>query len=145
MFSSDLSFRKTRISAHFIDAAPAEGELVTVEGWVTYYDEVEKSWKPLENAEVRLYLDGRELGETRTNSYGMYSFSFLAPYIGKHKVEVRFKKRPGYEASSKTIEFQVLKGEEKRRIGRLARDIVILIIAALFLLFFTIFITRFKF
>ncbi len=142
MFSSDLSSRKTRISAHFIDAAPAEGELVTVEGWVTYYDEVEKSWKPLENAEVRVYLDGRELGETKTNSYGMYTFSFLAPYTGRHKVEVRLRKKPGYEASSKTIEFQVLKGEEKRRIGRLARNIVVLIIAAIFLLFLTLFAVR---
>ncbi len=142
MFSSDLSSRKTRISAHFIDAAPAEGELVTVEGWVTYYDEVEKSWKPLENAEVRVYLDGRELGETKTNSYGMYTFSFLAPYTGRHKVEVRLRKKPGYEASSKTIEFQVLKGEEKRRIGRLARNIVVLIIAAIFLLFLTLFVVR---
>ncbi len=144
MFSSDLSSRKTRISAHFLDAAPAEGDVVTVEGWVTYYDEAEKSWKPLENAEVRFYLDGRELGETKTNSYGMYSFSFLAPHLGKHKVEVRVRKKPGYEASSKTIEFQVLKGEEKRRIGKLARDILILIIALIFLLFLALFITRFR-
>ena len=143
MFSSDLSSRKTRISAHFLDAAPSEGEIVTVEGWVTFYDESDKSWKPLGNAEVKIYLDGRELGDTRTNNYGMYSFSFPAPYVGRHKIEVRFRKRLGYEASSKSIEFQVLKGEEKRRIGRLARDIVILIIAALFVLFLTVFITKF--
>ncbi len=144
MYSSDSFSRKTRVSAHFVDAAPAEGDIVTVEGWVTFYDELKKSWIPMEKARVSIYLDGREIGEAETNEYGMFSFSFMTPFAGKHKLEVRFKGKLGYEVSSKSMEFQVLKKEEKKRLGRLARDILILIIALVFLMFLTIFMAKFR-
>ncbi|WP_202319396.1 hypothetical protein [Archaeoglobus neptunius] len=139
MFSSDSYSRKTRISAHFLDAAPAEGDTVTVEGWLTYYDEKKKSWIPLENARVYIYLDGRELGNAETNSYGMFSFSFPVSFAAKHKLEVRFKGKAGYGVTSKTLEFQVLRREDKKRLGRLTRDIFLLILVMIFLLFLTIF------
>jgi len=137
-----LSSRKTRISAHFLDAAPAEDEIVTVEGWLTYYDEEKKSWIPLERAQVTIYVDGREVGKAETNEYGMFTFAFPAPYKGRHKLEVRFKGKAGYESSSKSLDFQVMEREQKLKLGRLARDVLLLIIALVFLLFVAIFITN---
>ncbi|AAB90587.1 MULTISPECIES: Ig-like domain repeat protein [Archaeoglobus] len=142
MSSSNLSSRKTRISAHFLDAAPAEDEIVTVEGWLTYYDEEKKSWIPLERAQVTIYVDGREVGKAETNEYGMFTFAFPAPYKGRHKLEVRFKGKAGYESSSKSLDFQVMEREQKLKLGRLARDVLLLIIALVFLLFVAIFITN---
>lgn len=142
MFSSDSSSRKTRISAHFLDAAPAEDEVVTVEGWLTYYDEEKKSWVPLEKAQVSIYVDGREVGKADTNEYGMFSFAFPAPYRGRHKLEVRFKGKTGYESCSKSLDFQVMEREQKLKVGRLARDVLLLIIALIFLLFVAMFITN---
>ncbi|WP_456329996.1 hypothetical protein [Archaeoglobus sp.] len=142
MSSSSLSSRKTRISAHFLDAAPAEDDIVTVEGWLTYYDEEKKSWIPLEKAQVTIYVDGRELGKAETNEFGMFSFAFPAPYKGKHKLEVRFKGKAGYESSSKSLDFQVMEREQKLKLGRLARDVFLLIIALIFLLFVAMFVTK---
>lgn len=143
MFSSDSFSHKTRVAAHFVDAAPAEGDMVTVEGWVTFYDEIKRSWIPLEGAKVSIYLDGREIGSSETNDYGMFSYTFMAPFAGKHKLEVRFKGKQGYEVSSKSMEFQVLKKEEKRRLGKLAKIIFVLIITLMFLMFLTVFIAKF--
>jgi len=142
MSSLNLSSRKTRISAHFLDAAPAEDEVVTVEGWLTYYDEEKKSWIPLERARVSIYVDGREIGKAETNEFGMFSFSFPAPYKGRHKLEVRFKGKAGYESSSKSLDFQVMEKEQKLKLGRLARDVFLLIIALIFLLFVAMFVTK---
>uniref|UniRef100_A0A7C3ZRD1 Uncharacterized protein n=1 Tax=Archaeoglobus fulgidus TaxID=2234 RepID=A0A7C3ZRD1_ARCFL len=142
MSSSDLSSSKTRISAHFLDAAPAEDEFVTVEGWLTYYDEKKKSWIPLGKAHVSIYVDGKEIGKAETNEFGMFSFTFPAPYKGKHRLEVRFKGKAEYESSSKSLDFQVIEKEQKLKLGRLARDVFLLIIALVFLLFVVIFTTK---
>ncbi len=142
MSSSNSSSRKTRISAHFLDAVPAEDEVVTVEGWLTYYDVEKKSWIPLGNAHVAIYVDGREVGKAETNEFGMFSFTFPAPYKGKHKLEVRFKGKAGYESSSKSLEFQVIEREQKLKLGKLARDVFLLIVALIFLLFVVVFITK---
>lgn len=147
MFSSDLSSRKTRtrISAHFVDT-PVEGDLATVEGWVTFYDETKKSWIPMERAKIHIYLDGREIGEAETNNYGMYSYSFLAPSAGKHKLEVRFKgkEKAGYEVSSKSLDFHVLKKEEKRRLGRALKTAFVLILVMIFLMLLTVFMAKLR-
>jgi hypothetical protein len=137
-----LSSRRTRIAAHFLDAFPAENDVVTVEGWLTYYDEQKKSWIPMERAPVYIYVDGREVGSTETNHYGMFSFSFPAPYYGKHKLEVRFKGRPGFEVCRKALDFEVTKKEEKLRLGKLARVVLMLIIALIFLMFLAVFISK---
>jgi len=137
MFSSD-SLSKTRISAHMLDAAPAEDDAVTVEGWLTYYDERRKSWQPMK-AEVSVYLDGREIGKAEANEYGMFSYTFPAPSMGKHKLEVRFKGKIGFEPSNKILEFQVIRREQKLRLWRLARDVLLLLIAISFLMFLLVF------
>ena len=96
----------------------------------------------MERSPVYIYVDSREVGSTETNQYGMFSFSFPAPYYGKHKLEVRFKGKPGYEVCRKSLEFQVVKKEEKLRLGRLARNILIILIALIFLMFLTVFISK---
>lgn len=145
MFSSDLSSHKTkiRISAHFVDT-PVEGDLATVEGWVTFYDETKKSWLPMERAKVHIYLDEKEIGKAETNNYGMYSYSFLAPFAGKHKLEVRFKGEGEYEASSKSLDFRVLKKEEKRKLGRIAKTVFVLILIIIFLMLLTLFMAKLR-
>ena len=143
MFSSDSFSRRTRVSAHFIDAAPAEGELVTVEGWVTSYDEKDKSWKPLARARVSVRVDGREVDVADTNEYGMFSVTFVAPSAGRHKLEVRFSK-PGYEMSNKSLEFQVLKREEKKRVGKMAKIVLIIIFVLIFIMILSVFIAKLR-
>jgi len=128
---------------HLADAAPVEGELVTVEGWLTYYDEGEKSWKPL-RGKLHVYVDGVRVGETESNNYGMFSYSFPAPSEGKHKLEVRFKGKFGYEASYKVLDFQVIKIAEKRRIARVARVVAIALLVLVFLMVLSVFIAKFR-
>lgn len=123
--SSSSSLFKTRLSAHFLDAYVAEGDVVTVEGWLTYYDEVEKSWKPLDG-EVVFYLDGIKIGST-ISKLGQFSFSFPSPSVGRHKVELKFKAE-GYESSYKAISFEVVGKEKKRSLMRFAKFVFLLIL-----------------
>ncbi len=143
MFSSDSSFRRTRVAAHLSDAAPAEVDVVAVEGWLTYYDESEKSWKPLKG-KLHVYIDGRHIGETESNSYGAFSLHFPAPSVGRHKIEVRFKGKFGYEPSSKSLEFQVIEPLEKERLGRLMRNAVLLIMLLIFVLLLSVFMAKLR-
>ncbi len=110
MFSSDSSSRKTRISAHFLDAAPAEDEVVTVEGWLTYYDEEKKSWLPLEKAQVSIYVDGREVGKADTNEYGMFSFAFPAPTGGGISWKCGLRERWDTRAAANHSTFRLWRG-----------------------------------
>ncbi len=119
--------KRTRISAHLADTPVEDGEVV-VEGWLNYYDEEEKKWKPLK-AKIDFYLDERRIGETTSNEVGKFEFSFPSPYIGRHKVEIRFKGRHDLEPSYKLIEFNVLRKEEKRRLTKIAKGLFILVLA----------------
>ncbi|MEM0204022.1 MAG: hypothetical protein QXO16_09010 [Archaeoglobaceae archaeon] len=132
--SSSNSLFKTKLSAHFVDAYIAEGEMVTVEGWLTYYDEEDKSWKPLDG-EIVFYLDGREIGSANAK-LGQFSFSFLSPSIGKHRIDLKFKAE-GYESSYKSLNFEVVEREKKRSLAKLAKVIFVLILL-LCLSFFSI-------
>lgn len=133
------SLYKTRISAHFIDAFVSEGEIVTVEGWLTFYDEKEKEWKPLEGI-LKFYLDGKELGESQAKM-GIFSFSFLSPYVGRHKIDIKFKAQ-GYEPSYKSLEFEVVKAEKKTQVRRVARIAFLMIMLLLIALFLSIFMAK---
>ncbi|MEM2726769.1 MAG: hypothetical protein QXV61_00735 [Archaeoglobaceae archaeon] len=113
--------------------------MVTVEGWLTFYDEKEKEWKPLDGR-IKFYLDGKEIGESDAKM-GSFSFSFLSPYIGKHKIDIKFK-APGYESSYKSIDFEVVKAEKKSNVMRVARLAFILIMLLLIVLFLSIFIAK---
>jgi len=137
--SSSSSLFKTKISAHFLDAFVCEGEIVTVEGWLTFYDENEKEWKPLDG-KVKLYLDGKELGEAEARM-GAFSFNFPAPYLGKHRIDVKFK-APGYETSAKSLEFEVVKAEKRAYVLRVARLAFLLIMLLVIVLFLSIFMAK---
>lgn len=138
MSSLNSSF-KTRVSAHFIDAFVCEGDTVTLEGWLTFYDEENKEWKPLDG-KVRFYLDGKEIGEAEARA-GLFSFSFPSPCIGKHRIDVKFK-APGYETSSRSLEFEVVKAEKKLSVMRLAKLAMILILLLIISLFLSIFVFK---
>jgi hypothetical protein len=138
MSSSNSSF-KTRLSAHFADAFVCEGEKVTLEGWLTFYDEKEREWKPLDG-KVKVYLNGREIGEAEART-GLFSFSFPSPYIGKHRVDLKFK-APGYESSSKSLEFEVVEVQKKMSVARLAKVVLILIMLLAILSFLSVFIIK---
>ncbi len=135
--SSLNSLFKTRLSAHFIDSFVCEGEMVTVEGWLTFYDEKEKEWKPLDG-KVKFYLDGKEIGESEAKM-GSFSFSFLSPYIGRHRIDIKFK-APGYEPSYKSLEFEVVKSEKKSQVMRVAKLIFVLIMLLVIFMILSIFI-----
>ncbi|MCS7143604.1 MAG: hypothetical protein NZ879_01130 [Archaeoglobaceae archaeon] len=137
--SSLNSSYKTRISAHFVDAFVSEGEMVTVDGWLTFYDEKEKEWKPLDGR-IKFYLDGKEIGEADAKM-GSFSFSFLSPYLGKHKLDIKFKAQ-GYESSYRSLEFEVVKAERKSNVVRIARLAFILIMLLLIVSFISIFIAK---
>ncbi|MCX8172180.1 MAG: hypothetical protein N3D09_01010, partial [Archaeoglobaceae archaeon] len=88
---------------------------------------------------LKFYLDGKEIGESMAKM-GTFSFSFLPPYIGKHKIDIKFK-APGYEPSFKSLEFEVVEAEKKTnviRVVRLAFILLMLLIIALFLSLFII-------
>ncbi len=133
--------KRTRVAMHFIDATPVEDDVVTVEGWLTFYDEREKSWKPL-RGKLHFYLDGREIGDSESNNYGTFSFTFPAPPRGDHELEVRFKGKPDFEPSYKKMGFRVLEREEKSRIGRIARDAFLLIVFFIFVLILSLFFAK---
>lgn len=137
--SSSNSLFKTKISAHFVDAFVAEGEIATIEGWLTFYDEKEKSWKPLDG-EVKFYLDGREVGKT-TSKMGQFKFSFLSPSIGKHRIDLKFKEK-GYEPSYKSLEFEVVKIEKKFKIVRFTKIAFILLLLICAASFISIFLLK---
>lgn len=138
MSSLNSSF-KTRISAHFADAFVCEGDIVTLEGWLTFYDDDSKEWKPLDG-KVRFYLDGREIGEAEAKA-GFFSFSFLSPSLGKHRIDMKFKAL-GYETSSKSLEFEVVKAERKLNVMRLAKVAMILVMLLIISLFLSIFMIK---
>ncbi|MFN3383509.1 MAG: hypothetical protein ACK401_01270 [Archaeoglobaceae archaeon] len=137
--SSSNSLFKTKLSAHFVDAYIAEGEIVTLEGWLTYYDEKEKSWKPLDG-EVAVYLDGVKIGSTNAK-LGQFSFSFLSPSIGKHKIDLKFKAE-GYESSYKSLSFEVTEKERKRSLMKFAKIVFVLILLLCLSLFSIVFLLR---
>lgn len=137
--SSSNSLFKTRISAHLIDAFVSEGEKVTVEGWLTFYDEKEMSWKPLDGT-LTFYLDGREIGKEKAQ-YGQFSFSFPSPSIGKHKIEIKFKTE-GYESSYKSLSFEVVEKRRKEMVARFAKIIFLLIFLLCLALFLSVFLAK---
>ncbi|MEM0350687.1 MAG: hypothetical protein QXR27_05450 [Archaeoglobaceae archaeon] len=122
-----------------LDAFVVEGEKVTVEGWLTFYDENEKSWKPLDGI-LTFYLDGREIGSTEAR-YGQFSYTFPSPVIGKHKIDIKFKAE-GYEMSHKSLSFEVVPMEKKKRIIRFAKIIFILILLLCATLLLSVFLVR---
>ncbi|MEM4155128.1 MAG: hypothetical protein QXQ38_00200 [Archaeoglobaceae archaeon] len=137
--SSLSSLFRTRISAHFVNGFVSEGEMVTVEGWLTFYDEKEKEWKPLDGR-VKFYLDGKEIGESDAK-LGAFSFSFLSPYIGKHKIDMKFK-APGFEPSYKSLEFEVVKAEKKSNVLRVAKIALVLIMLLVISLFLSLLVAK---
>jgi hypothetical protein len=137
--SSSNSLFKTRISAHLLDAFVSEGEKVTVEGWLTFYDEKEMTWKPLDGL-LTFYLNGREIGKAKAQ-YGLFSFTFPSPSVGKHKIEIKFKEE-GYESSYKSLFFEVVEKRKKERVSRVARLIFFLILFLCFILFLSIFLSK---
>ncbi|MET1124643.1 MAG: hypothetical protein ABWW66_05195 [Archaeoglobaceae archaeon] len=141
MPSSSISSLRTRVSAHLSDAAPSEGDVVSVEGWLTFYDEEEKSWKPMKGR-LLVFLDGRKIGETEANDVGMFSFSFVAPSVGRHKVEVRFPSSGKFEGSTKVVEFRVITAREKLRVARIARIAAVLLLLLVFVLILSIFASK---
>ncbi len=143
MRSSDSSSRKTRVSVHLSDAAPAEGEIVSAEGWLTYYDEGEKSWKPLKG-KLHIYIDGVKVGESESNNYGMFSFPFTAPREGKHKLEVRFKGSPGYDSCYKSMDFQTVRYGEKKRLLRLVKIVFVLLLLLVILSLLSAFMVKLR-
>lgn len=135
MYSSSSLF-KTRISAHFVNAYLAEGEKVTIEGWLTFYDEKERTWKPLDG-KVVFYLDGKEIGSANA-ILGQFSFSFTSPVIGKHRIDIKFK-ADGYEPSYKSMSFEVVEGEKKRELLKFVKIIFVLILVFSLAILLTVF------
>lgn len=137
--SSSSSLFKTRVSAHLLDAFVSEGEIVTVEGWLTFYDEKEKEWKPLDG-KIKFYLNGKEIGEAEAK-LGTFSFSFPSPYVGKHRIDMKFK-APGYEPSFRSLEFEVVQAKKKSSVLRLAKTAFILIMLLIAVLVISVFIAK---
>jgi hypothetical protein len=141
MYSTGISSRRTRIAAHFNDT-PVEGEAVTVEGWLTYYDEDDKSWKPMKG-KIGFFVDNRPIGNTESNELGFFTFTLVSPAEGKHSLEVRFRGKEGYEPSTKKLEFRVLSREDRRRIMKFARNVFIILVFICLLMFLVVFIAKF--
>ncbi|OYT33787.1 hypothetical protein B6U96_14595 [Archaeoglobales archaeon ex4484_92] len=132
---------RTRIYAHFIDASPAEGEETGVEGGLQFYDVAGRSWKPLVG-DLHFFVDGRKIGVARTDGYGKFLFKFRAFGLGKHKFEIRYSGGRDYEPSTKSLEFKVVRKEEKSRLMILARNVAISFILLVVFLILVIFIVK---
>ncbi len=134
--------KKTRIAAHFADASPALGEVVIVNGKLSYYDENKKSWIPM-RGKLEFYLDGELIGTTASGNYGDFTFTFPAKKLGKRKLEIRFKGKYGFDPCYKVLEFKVVRPEEKRRVEKLVRNVFVALLAfvvvILLLVFFKLF------
>ncbi|MCS7121665.1 MAG: Ig-like domain-containing protein [Archaeoglobaceae archaeon] len=141
MFSTNSSSIKTRISAHLSDAAPIEGEMTSLEGWLTFYDEEKKIWKPLKG-KISVFLNGIKVGECESNELGAFSFSFKAPSIGKHKIDLKYSGYENYESSHRSLEIQTLSGIEKRRILKIAKVALFLIFILIIISLITIYLIK---
>ncbi len=142
MLSSDSSYTRTRVSAHLSNAAPVEGETTSVEGWLTYYCEEDKSWKPMKG-KVSVYLDGTKIGEAEANECGIYSFEFVAPYAGKHKLEVKFSGSERFEGSHKLLEFQSLTRKEFLKISKIMKIVALAVLLLILLSLLSVFLVKF--
>ncbi len=133
--------KRTRIAAHFVDARPAVGETVVVNGKLSYYDENTKSWVPM-RGKLEFYLDGELIGTTASGNYGDFTFTFPAKKLGKRKLEIRFKGKYGFDPSYKVLEFKVVRFEEKKRVEKLVRKVFVALLAfvvVMLLIFFKLF------
>ncbi|MEM2070362.1 MAG: hypothetical protein QXE86_03055 [Archaeoglobaceae archaeon] len=124
------------------NAAPVEGEVTSVEGWLTYYCEEDKSWKPIKG-KVSIYLDGIKIGEADANEYGIYSFKFIAPYAGKHKLEVKFPGSERFEGSYKLLEFQSLTKKAFLKISKMAKIVAVVVFLLILLSLLSVFLVKF--
>lgn len=131
----------TRISAHLIDAAPVEGETVSLEGWLTFYDEKDKKWVPL-RGKLNIFLNGVKIGECESDELGFFKFNFVAPTVGKHKVEVKFAGDEKFEGSYRSLNMQTLSVGEKKRVLRIAKIALIMIIFLIVICILTIYLTK---
>ncbi len=126
--------KKTRIAGlHVDDSKPVVGGEVRIAGFLQYYDENARTWKPL-RAWVRLYVDGMEIDRVPTKPNGSFEFRYSSNVTGKRKVEVRFA-GDRFKPCRKEIEVEFVTAEEKRKVDRLAKFALL----ALFILTFLIF------
>jgi len=105
---------RTKVVAHFVGNVSgiiSERELITVNGRIMYYDHSERTWKPLGGL-LKIVLDGRDMGKFLVDREG-FSFSFIAPSKGKHRLEIRYIGDDEFESNYKTLKFQVLSKDEK--------------------------------
>ena len=107
--------RRTRISAHMfsnISGVLTEGDNITISGKIMYYDDFEKTWKPVGGV-LKVLLNGKEIRLIKSDD-GDFRFSIKAPPEGKHKLEIRFLGDELHEPNFKVLNFQVLSKEHKR-------------------------------
>lgn len=128
--------KKTRIAGlHVDDSKPVVGEEVRIAGLLQYYDEKEKTWKPL-RAWVKLYVDGIEVDRTPTKPNGSFEFRYSSNVTGKRKIEVRFA-GDRFKPCKKEIEVEFVTAEEKRRVDKIAK-LALLVLFVLILLIFVL-------
>jgi len=118
--------RKTRIAGlHFSDARPVVGEKVKIVGYLQWYDEETMRWVPAEHKKVKLLVDGVEVAETTTNTFG--EFTFEVSFTGEHEVEVVFEGTPLLEGCSVKKRVVAMSEDSRKRLMRLVRIFAILI------------------
>ncbi|GEM_PF-689083 len=127
---------KTRIAGLYAsNARPVTGETVTISGYLQWYDPELRRWEPLEGGDLKLLIDGVEVGNTRSGYGGFFAFTHVFKEAGKYTAEVRYGGTRKYEPSDpSSIVIKVMTEEQRRKIIKLLRFVVIgfiLLIAAI--------------
>ncbi len=94
----------------------SEGDVVTISGKVMYYDNYEKTWKPVGGI-LKIFLNDKEIRIIKSDK-GDFRFSIRAPPEGRHKLEIRYLGDDLHEPHCKVLKFQVLNKEHKKTLMR---------------------------
>ncbi len=122
--------KKTRIAGlHFSDARPVTGEKVRIAGYLQWYDEDTMRWIPAEHKKVKLLVDGVEVAETTTNTFG--EFVFETDFSGEHEVEVVFEGTPLMEGCSVKKRVVAMSENSKKRFLKMVKLFAVLIMLML--------------
>lgn len=72
--------------------------------------------KPIKNAKVTLYYDGKEITTIKTNNKGAYSYKYTTTKEGKYDVKTSFEGNDNYLPATKTTKIKVVSLKVKTQI-----------------------------
>ena len=121
---------KAKISLHVSNARPVIGEKIYVRGYLKSYDERKKIWIP-KRAKLDMIVNGELHGSRYTREDGFFEFEFVSDTKGRREIEILCRD----PLCSRKIIVEYIGFEEKRRIEKIAMIAILLLLAAVIILY----------